>query len=260
MNFGFRILDFGLAKPPRVGHQASAMARGSANQSGTGDCDAVWGAKVGTQTCCVSSIQNPKSKIQNCIPFSVLLILAVLSGCVSDASTDWTEDQRAVHAAMSGWSSAASKGDIGAMWDALTPDAQDVYQRELTGKNGVRESVLQLKAALEPGTLAPPEEQARVRKVLATLPESPDKMTAKDYYEWRVKPDLTPQKTANTAQLFAKANIKEISVTGDSATVLLNNGDPDRYTWKKVGGVWKFDLPPSILRALETVRRREAGE
>lgn len=206
---------------------------------------------------------NPQSatgSAQSKLALWLSFIVLVLSACPNDPSADWTEDQRAVHGAMLKWSTAASKGDVSAMWDMLTPDAQEFYQRELTGKNGVRESVLQLKAALAPDTLAPPEEQERVRKVLKELPEAPEKMQAKDYYEWRVRLDLTPEKTANTAQLFAKANIKDIAITGSDATVLLLNGDPDRYQWKKMGGDWKFDLPPSILRALETVRRREAGE
>lgn len=189
----------------------------------------------------------------------IVLLLAV-AACTADPAADWDTDQRAVHAAMAAWAGAASKGDLDAMWDMLTPDAQEVYQRELTGKNGVRESVVLLKASLAPDSEAPPEEKQRVEKVLKTLPQEPEKMTAKDYYKWRVEPDLTPTKTANTAQLFAKANIKGITITGDTATVLLANGDPDRYTWKKSAGDWKFDLPPSILRALETVRRREAGE
>lgn len=200
-----------------------------------------------------------------CQPRSVLalwlaLVAFSLGACTNDPSADWSDDQRAVHGAMLDWSAAASKGDVAAMWDMLTPDAQEVYQRELTGKNGVRETVLQLKASLAPDSQAAPEEMERVAKALKTLPEAPEKMSAKDYYEWRIRPDLTPERTANTAQLFAKTNLKEILVTGDSATVLLLNGDPDRYTWKKSGGVWKFDLPPSILRALETVRRREAGD
>lgn len=205
-------------------------------------------------------IQNPESKIQKHMAWVLTALMLSVAGCLAQPGEDWTPDQRSVHTAMTNWSTAASKGDTGSMWDMLTPDSQDFYLRELTGKNAVRDTVLQLKAALAPDTLAPPEEQERVRKALKELPEHPEKMTAKDYYEWRVKPDLTPEKTANTAQLFAKANIKEIAIEGDKATVVLLNGDPDRYTFKKVGGDWKFDLPASILRALETVRRREAGE
>ncbi|MBE7492037.1 MAG: hypothetical protein HS108_09830 [Planctomycetes bacterium] len=190
-----------------------------------------------------------------------LAVLAlVFAACTADPAANWNEDQRAVHATMLAWSGAASRGDSAAMWDMLTPDSQDWFLRELTGRGGVQETVRQLRAALEPGSLAPPTEQERVRKVLATLPEKPETMTARDYYQWRIRSDLVPEKTARTAQLFAKTNIRDISVIGEKATVVLVSGDPDRYSFKKVGGDWKFDLPPSILRALETVRRQESGE
>jgi hypothetical protein len=142
----------------------------------------------------------------------------------------------------------------------LSPEAQEIYERELTGRMGVRMVVQLDKEATAPDAVTPPAERGRAEARLKSLPAEPDKMSAKDYYIWRVKRDLTPKSAANTADLFAKANIKDIEVKGDVATVYLQHGDPGSYLWKKVNGDWKFDLKPSILRELESVRRREAGD
>lgn len=200
--------------------------------------------------------QRPPRLVRYAMP--ALFLLCALCGCTPGPGDNWNADQKAVYDAMQGWTKAVSKGDIDAMWDRLTPDAQEIYDRELKGRRGIQETVRQLKAGISPDARTPAEERARIEKALKELPPEPEKMTAKDYYRWRVTPDLTPTRAANNAALFAKANIVEISVQGQTATVVLKDGQPDRYNWKKSGGDWKFDLPPSILRALEATREREA--
>jgi hypothetical protein len=202
---------------------------------------------------------NPQSAI--CSPqwttCAALAAFLMLAACTSGG---WNDDQRAVYSAMQAWSSSASKGELETLWAMLSPEAQDIYERELTGRMGVRMVVQLDKEATAPDAVTPPAERGRAEARLKSLPAEPDKKSAKDYYIWRVKRDLTPKSAANTADLFAKANIKEIEIKGDVATVHLQHGDPGSYLWKKVNGDWKFDLKPSILRELESVRRREAGD
>jgi len=187
-----------------------------------------------------------------------LLLCALAQGCTPSPGENWNAEQKSVYDAMQSWSKAVSNRNIDAMWDMLTPDAQEVYERELKGRRGIQETVRQLKAGIGPDARTPADERARIEKALKELPPEPEKMTGKDYYRWRVTPDMTPTRAANNAALFAKANIVEISVQGGTATVVLKDGQPDRYSWKKSGGDWKFDLPASILRALEATREREA--
>jgi hypothetical protein len=203
---------------------------------------------------------NPQSAIRN--PQSRTAALSMLLVCFLASCTGggWNEDQRGVYAAMQAWSASASKGELETLWSMLTPDAQQIYERELTGIHGVRMTVKLDKAALAPDALTPPEERRKAEARLKMHPDEPDKLSAREYYIWRVKRELTPQSAANTARLFARENIKDIEVKGDSATVVLHHGDPGLYYWKKVKGDWKFDVRPSILHALESVRRREAAD
>ncbi|MCA8915358.1 MAG: hypothetical protein KDB90_08095 [Planctomycetes bacterium] len=189
--------------------------------------------------------------------FSALALSALLAGCPS--SSDWDADQEAVHKAMLEWSSAVTRQSADDMWDRLSPDAQDLYKRELEGTNpaGVRATVSLNKAALDPEALTSDNDRARIKALLATLPEDPDSMTPKDYYIWRMKPEFTAEGAENTARLFSRSNIDSITIEGETATVMLKAGDPKRYSWVRHDGVWKFDVKPSILRALETARKRE---
>lgn len=155
------------------------------------------------------------------------------------------------------WSKAVSNQDGESMWDMLSPDAQEVYKRELEGEGGVRQTVKLNKAALAPDARTPDAERERIRKLLETLPDDPDSMTPKQYYVWRMTPDLTQEGAERTARLFDLSNVQEIAVQAEKATVVLKNGNPDRYSWVRHDGVWKFDLHPSILRALEDARKRE---
>jgi len=186
------------------------------------------------------------------------LVAATLSVTSCEQGPNWDADQTAVHDAMNDWSAAVTRGDGEALWEMLSPDAQEIYRRELEAPKGVRQTVKLNKASLGPDSKMAEEEKDRVRKLLATLPDDPDKMTPKDYYIWRINPSLTPEGAQRTEALFAKSNVKEISIQGDNATVVLKNGNPDRYSWVRHKGVWKFDVKPSILRALEDARRREA--
>lgn len=188
------------------------------------------------------------------LPF-ILLALLVAAAC--NQGPDWTPEQKAVHDAMENWAEAVDKNDVAAMWDMLSPDAQDKYRRELVMPGGAQATVKMSKAALAPDARTPPAERERLKKVLATLPEHPEKMTPKDYYIWRMKPKLTPEGAERTHALFSWKNIDEISIEGDRATVVVKSGDPSRYSWVRHDGVWKFDVNPSILRALEDARARE---
>lgn len=190
------------------------------------------------------------------LPASILLVALVLSACPQ--GPDWDADQTAVHSTMNDWATAVTRGDAEALWDMLSPDAQDVYKRELQAPKGVQQTVKLNQASLGPDSRMPESEKERTRNLLKTLPADPDKMTPKDYYIWRVTPELNPEGAQRTERLFAKSNIEEISIDGDNATVVLKNGDPDRYSWVRHNGVWKFDLKPSILRALEIARKRES--
>ncbi|MBZ0136477.1 MAG: hypothetical protein K8I27_08910 [Planctomycetes bacterium] len=181
--------------------------------------------------------------------------LLVLPGCPeSDA---WTSEQQGVHDAMLAWSKAVSNQNADAMWEMLSPDAQEFYKRELEGEGGVRQAVKMNRAALKPEARTPESERERIRKLLGALPDNPDNLTPQAYYGWRVTPELTQEGASRTSGLFERSNVSTISVQGDSATAVLKNGNPDRYSWVRHDGVWKFDLHPSILRALEETRKRE---
>jgi len=202
-----------------------------------------------------SSLQHPKSRNLN---LALLLILSLLlAACPQQAELN--PDQEAVHKAMMEWADSVMKKDTDAMWERLSPDAQDWFRRELEGTDppGARATVRMAKATLEPGAQTHEDERQRQIALLATLPPDPDNMTPKDYYVWRMTPQLTPEGSERTHRLFSKANIKDIVIEGDRATVLVKNGDPDRYSWVRHSGVWKFDVKPSILRALEDARKRE---
>ena len=199
-----------------------------------------------------SRIQNPKSKIQNVT--AVVLLALTVSAC---GGGDWNEDQASVHKAMMEWSLATSRQDANAMWDMLSTDAHEIFKRELEGVGGARMTVKLYKAALAPEARTSPERRKELEAELAKLPPDPDHMTAQEYYVWRVTPQLTPQASESTAALYAKPNIEEIEIEGDRATVVLKSGDPDRISWVRHSGVWKFDLKPSTLRALEEAREKE---
>jgi len=189
-----------------------------------------------------------------------LVLATALASCNSEP--EWTEDQTAVHKAMMDWSMAVSRRDGAELWDNLSPDAQDIFRRELEGTSppGVRVTVKMYQASLSPDARTPESERQRIKGELAKLPPDPDKMTAKDYYIWRITPDLTAEGAERTASLFAKGNISQIEVEGDRATVILKNGTPDRYSWFRHDGVWKNDIKPSILRALEEARSKESKQ
>lgn len=184
-----------------------------------------------------------------------IIFAFAVSGCPQE--TEWTAEQKDVHDAMLAWSKAVSAQDGEAMWEMLSPDAQELYERELKGEGGVRQTVKLNQAAIRPDARTPEDERERIKKMLKTLPEDPDAMSVKEYYVWRLTPDLTQEGADRTARLFDKTNISLISIEGENATVVLKKGDPDRYSWVRHDGVWKFDLPPSILRALEDTRKRE---
>lgn len=173
------------------------------------------------------------------------------------AGSKWTEDQQAVYAAMQDWSKAVSEQDGDAMWEMLSPDAQEIYERQLKGEGGARQIVAMDKAALEPDSLLSEEDKQKARRRLASLPENPEKMTAKDFYLWRIEGQFSQESIRDQVRLFDRSNIEEIQVSGGKASVKLKSGDPDRYSWVRHDGVWKFDLHPSILRALKDARARE---
>jgi hypothetical protein len=139
----------------------------------------------------------------------------------------------------------------------LSPDTREIYKRELEGVGGARMVVKMSKAALAPGSLISEEQRRKLEADLAELPTDPDHMTAQEYYVWKVIPDLTAEAAGRTASLYAKSNVQEIEIEGDRATVVLKVGDPDRISWVRHDGVWKFDLKPSTLRALEEAREKE---
>jgi hypothetical protein len=201
-----------------------------------------------------SSVQSPKSKIQGLL--AVLLIAVATSSC---GGSDWSEDQQAVHKAMMEWSLAVSREDGNAMWEMLSPDAREIYRRELEGTSppGIRVQVKLDRAALAPGSRISAELRKEVEARLATMPPDPDHMTAQEYYVWRVTPGFSAEGAENTAGLFGKSNISQIEIDGDRATVILKAGDPDRISWVRHDGLWKFDLKPSTLRALEEAREKE---
>ncbi|MEZ5993816.1 MAG: hypothetical protein R3E76_15890 [Planctomycetota bacterium] len=187
--------------------------------------------------------------------FALLLVFALVAACPQD--TEWTPEQKGVHQAMMDWSGAVTKRDAEAMWEMISPDAQEIYRRELEAPGGAKQTVKLTQASLEPGSLISAKRRKELEELLASLPKNVEKMTPKDYYVWRMTPELTSENALNTERLLAKDNVSSISIDGDRATVELKNGDPDRYSWVRHDGVWKFDLKPSILRALETARQLE---
>lgn len=201
---------------------------------------------------------KPHSAVRNS-QFLALVFLLMLASCGGGA--DWNADQTAVHKAMRDWSAAATAKDANAMWEMLSPDAREIYRRELEAPGGARTVVKLSKEALkDPDSRLSPERRKQIEADLATLPPNPDAMTAQEYYVWRVTPDLTAEGAERTSSLFAKANVEDIEVAGDRATVILKNGDPDRISWVRHEGHWKFDLKPSTLRALEEARENEGKQ
>jgi hypothetical protein len=185
------------------------------------------------------------------------LLVAFAASCGSGA-TAWDADQSAVHKAMLEWSSAVTRQDAEALWDRLSPDAQDLYKREL--ELGVRPAVKNDQVALDPEALTSDTDRAKAKARLAEMPADPDKMTAKDYYIWRLKREFSAEGAETTARLFARDNVESITIEGERATVVLKSGDPQRYSWVRHDGVWKNDVKPSILRELENVREREKNQ
>jgi hypothetical protein len=204
------------------------------------------------QNACKST-QSPRSRIHS---FALLAVLA-LSAC---GGPDWNADQSAVYQAMRDWTAATTGKDANAMWEMLSPDAREMWKRELEGVGGVRTRVQMGKVALQQGSLISPEQRRKIEAELSEMPPDPDKMTAQEYYVWRVGPKLTAEEAERTSTLYSRQNVAEIEVDGDRATVILKNGDPDRISWVRHEGHWKFDLKPSTLRALEEVREKEGKQ
>lgn len=186
---------------------------------------------------------------------TLISVALILSACPQE--TEWTPDQKAVHQAMLEWSGAVTKRDAEAMWEMISPDAQEIFRRELEAPGGAKQTVKLTKASLDPASLISAERRKEFEELLSSLPENVEKMTPKDYYVWRMTPKLTSENALQTERLWSKDNVSSISIDGDRATVVVKNGDPDRYSWVRHDGVWKFDLKPSILRALETARQLE---
>lgn len=197
-----------------------------------------------------NEVGHPQSAIRKL----TILLLVMLAGCVQQAQP-FNAQQQGVYDAMQAWSRACEKRDTDALWELLSPDAQTFYRLELTGPNGVRATVKLEKAALAPGSMISPELRKQKEAFLKTMPEDPDNMTPKDYHAWRLQKELTPENIANQSRLFARDNIERIELDVDRATVTLKHGDPRQYSWFRHSGVWKFDLVPSMLRALEEARQ-----
>jgi hypothetical protein len=192
---------------------------------------------------------------------NALLILLLLAGCTGGTGgPDLNPEQEGVYRAMRQWCDRLAGKDHDGLWEMLSADAQDIYRRELEAPGGVRSQAKLLHAGLEPGGVTSEAEKNRMREGLKELPPEPEKLTAKDYYKWRIAKEATPEAIANTSRLFASDNLVSIKVEGDNATVTLKHGDPKTYSWIRHGGVWKIDLKPSILRALDDARRRESGK
>lgn len=190
-----------------------------------------------------------------------LLLLLVLAGCTGGTGgPELSPEQEAVYKAMRQWCDNLAGKDHDALWEMLSPDAQEIYRRELEAPGGVRSQAKLLEAGLEAGSVASESEKTRMREGLKALPPDPEKLSAKDYYKWRIAKEATQEAIANTSRLFARDNLVSIKVEGDSATVTLKHGDPKTYSWIRHSGVWKIDLKPSILRALDDARRRESGK
>ncbi len=178
-----------------------------------------------------------------------LMVLALLAvgGCVKNESRFNTQ-QQAVYDAMQAWSRACERRDTAAMWEMLSKDAQRFYTRELI--EHVRPFVKMNKATLQPGSIISDKRRKELEEDLAALPADPENMTPAEYYAWRIDGELTPGAVENQTRLFSEQNVENIELDGERATAVLRNGDPRRYFWRKEGGDWKFDVMPSMLRAL----------
>jgi hypothetical protein len=192
--------------------------------------------------------QNRKSKIQNWL---ALLLAAGIASCVG-SSPEFTPEQQAVFDVMQAWARAVEQRDTDALWNMLSRDGQRYYGAEL---DGARNAVKMTKAALEPDSLVSQQRRKELEEYLKTLPPDPDAMETKDYYTWRLKNELTPERIANQTRLYARANVERIEIDVDRATVTLVHGDPKSYSLRKESGDWKFDVIPSMLRNQEAGRK-----
>lgn len=207
-------------------------------------------------------MSSVRERRQCCWPGSALLSVALLllaGGCTKSAPA-FTAEQQGVYDAMQSWSRRCEQRDTEALWKALSPDAQTFYRTELMGPRGVRATVALERAALGPDSMISPEVRKQKEAFLATLPENPEKMTPQDYHAWRLQLELTAENIANQTRLFGRENIETIEIEGERATVVLKHGETKRYSWFRHDGDWKFDVTPSMLRALEAARKGASGQ
>lgn len=153
------------------------------------------------------------------------------------------------------WVKAVKDDDTAAMWELLSDDSQEFYERALRGQDGVRMEVKRLKAGLE--GLTSEEEKQRIREDLKKYPDDPDNMTPKDLYAW-LRRDVSDAEKDNTARLWAKDNIEDIRVTDDSAVLVLKNGTPLEYNWVREEGKWRFQLATETEQKLDFIRKVES--
>lgn len=201
-----------------------------------------------------TAVNRTLASIQMCLG---LLAALLLVGCVKNEEP-FTAEQQGVYDAMQAWSRGCEQRDTDALWEALSPDAQTYYRAELMGP--VRSTVAAEKAVLGPDSMISPEVRKQKEAFLKTLPENPENMTPKDYHAWRLESELTAENIANQSRLFARDNIESIEIEGERATVVLKHGETKRYSWFRHDGDWKFDVTPSMLRALEAARKRASGQ
>ncbi|MHC4841167.1 MAG: hypothetical protein ACYTDT_09465 [Planctomycetota bacterium] len=189
--------------------------------------------------------------------FTMLALTVALSGCMT-SNSDWTSDQQAVFDAMQEFVEYVRKEDTASMWDALSPDGQEIYRRELEFPGGARSTWKSIKEALDnPESRLPDAQRSKLEADLENLPDDPTKMTPKGYYSWKISKTLTSEGIANTARLWERLNISSIEVDGTTAIVELKSGDEKRISWSRHDGVWKFDGKPSTMRELKDARERE---
>ncbi|MCF6228000.1 MAG: hypothetical protein L3J82_04925 [Planctomycetes bacterium] len=188
------------------------------------------------------------------------LALAIgLSAC-STSETKFSTDQQAVFDAMKNYVELVQNQDIEALWESLSPDAQELYQRELGSPKGAISTWRSIRIDLDhPESRTSEAQKAKLREALKNLPEDPTKMTPKDYYVWKVSKTLTPELITGTARLWERSNIEGIEVTGTSAIVTLKVGDEKRISWSRHEGGWKLDGKPSTMGELKNARERENG-
>lgn len=194
----------------------------------------------------------------------VVALLAVIAfaGCARDAKLELTSDQRAVVKAAEDYAAALGKGDYEAMWNLLSIESQEWVVRQLEGDGGLRQSVINQARALESPSL-PAEERKRIEIYLRgqpTVDELKEMRTGRQYYVWRLKQTTTDTQKAETARLFSFENVREVVVSGNSATLVLKAGEPDRYTFSRDREGWKLGLPPSRRKELEANRQKEHDE